>query len=183
MPTNPTTAMTPVGKTIRRVRLDKKITHDQLANATGLSIDYLKKIEYGKTRPPVGTLLQIARALKIDSSSLLKAKAAGVKDRVEAYTKRTENYAYTPLTPGATSTHIKAFRITVNAHTEHRGVGYRHQGEEFVFVLSGSVEVGVGKHCNQLGTGESLLFNSDIKHKIRNPGDRPAELLVVIYTP
>ncbi|MGD9212639.1 MAG: cupin domain-containing protein [Desulfobacteraceae bacterium] len=183
MPAKSTTMTTPIGKIIRKARLDKKLSHDILANATGLSLDYLKKIESGTIRPPVGTLISIARALGIDSATLLKAKAAGVKERVAAFAKRTDNYAYTTLTPGAEKNHLKAFRITVDAKTEHNGVGYQHQGEEFVYVLNGQVQVDVGKHINQLKKGESLLFNANIKHKMCNPGDQPAELLIVIYTP
>ena len=183
MPTKRKSTITPVGKIIRKIRIDKKISPTNFANATGLSIDYIKKIESGKARPPVGTLLTIARALNIDSGTLMKAKAAGIKNRVTAYTKRTENYAYTTLTPGATNNHLKAFRIMIDPKTEHQGVGYQHQGEEFVYVLRGQIEVNVGNHCNKLKRGESLLFNSNIRHKMRNPGDHPTELIVVIYTP
>ena len=183
MPTKLKTVITPIGKTIRRVRLDKNISPTNLANATGLSIDYIRKIESGKVRPPVGTLLSIARALNIDSGKLLKAKTTGIKNRLAAYTKRTENYAYTTLTPGAANSHMKAFQIHIDPKTEHLGVGYQHQGEEFVYVLSGQIEVDVGSHRNQLKQGESLLFNSNIRHKMRNPSADPAELIVVIYTP
>ena len=183
MPAKSSLMTTPIGKIIRKARLEKKLSHDNLANATGLSIDYLKKIESGKSRPPVGTLISIARALGIDSSALLKAKAAGVEDRAAAYAKRTENYAYNTLTPGAEQNHLKAFRVSVAARAEHKGVGYQHQGEEFVYVLKGQIQVDVGDHVNRLKAGQSLLFNADVKHKMRNPGDQPAELLVVIYTP
>ncbi len=183
MPTKFPTVMTPVGKTIRRARLEKKFTHANLANATGLSVDYLKKIESGKARAPVGTLLQIARALQIDSSTLLKAKAASNKERINAFTKRNENDAYKALTPGATNNRLQAFRLKIESHSQHEGVGYQHQGEEFIFVLSGYADVIVGQQTNSLKTGESLLFNSNIKHKIKNNGDTPCELLVVIYIP
>lgn len=181
MPTKPTSVMTPVGKTIRKVRLDKNISHAKLADATGLSIDDIKKIESGETRPPVGTLLLIARALEIDSGAGLKAK--NTDNRIAAYTKRIENNAYTTLTPGAADNHIKAFRITIHPDSEHEGVDYQHLGEEFVYVLSGRIEVDVGQNRKQLKIGESFLFDSGIQHKIRNPGKQPTELLVVIYTP
>ena len=183
MTTKLKTVITPIGKTIRRVRLDKKISPTNLANATGLSIDYIRKIESGKVRPPIGTLIAIARALNIDSGKLLKAKTTHIKNRHAAYAKRTENYAYTTLTPGATNSHMKAFQIHIDPKTEHLGVGYRHRGEEFVYVLSGQIEVDVGNHRNQLKQSESLLFNSNIRHKIRNPSTDPAKLIVVIYTP
>jgi transcriptional regulator with XRE-family HTH domain len=183
MPTKLKSAVTPVGKIIRKVRIDKKISPTNFANATGLSIGYIKKIESGKVRPPVGTLLTIARALNIDSGTLIKAKAASIKNRVAAYTRRTENYAYTTLTPGAANNYLKAFRIMIDPKSKHQGVGYQHQGEEFIYVLRGQIEVDVGSHRNKLKQGESLLFNSNIRHKMRNPGDHPTELIVVIYTP
>ena len=66
---------------------------------------------------------------------------------------------------------------------EHKGVSYQHEGEEFVYVLKGHIEVTVGNHVNNLGWGESLHFNSAINHKLKNVGTADAELLVVIYTP
>ena len=62
-------APVPVGKKIKKARTSKKLTLDHVANETGFSIDYLKEIEAAKAMPPVGALLQIARALEIDSGS------------------------------------------------------------------------------------------------------------------
>lgn len=171
-----------IGKRIKKVRTDKKISLDQVANETGCSLDYLKDIESGKAIPPVGALIQIAKALQIDSGQFLKNQEEKLEKRVKAYTSRTDNYAYTTLTPGAENKHLKAFRVTVEPKKEHGGVGYRHEGEEFVYVLSGGIEVTVGDHVNQLKTGESLHFNSGIRHQLRNVGEEPAELIVVIYS-
>ena len=102
---------------------------------------------------------------------------------MRAFTKRTENYAYTTLTPGAENKHLKAFRISIDALQEHKGVGYQHEGEEFVYVLKGHVEVTVGDHVNKLKQDDSLHFNSAIQHKIRNIGKDDAEMLVVVYGP
>lgn len=183
MPTKKADQMVPVGKRIKSVRMQKKMTYDQLANETGFSIDYLKAVESGEKTPPVGTLLQIARALKIDSGLFLKEQATSLKSRIRAYTKRTDNYAYTTLTPGAENKHLKAFRVTVDAGQDHRGVGYQHEGEEFVYVLGGHIEVKVGEHVNDLKKNDSLHFNSGIHHNLKNVGDETAELLVVIFGP
>jgi len=173
----------PIGKRIRRARLNKKITLDTMANETGLSKEFIKKIEAGDQRPSVGTLLQISRTLHIDSSFLLKEQDDAVEERSRAYTKRTDNYAYTPLTPNAENKHLKAFRIVVEAGKSHGGVGFQHEGEEFVYVLEGSVEVQVGDHVNKLKKGDSLHFNSGVKHDLRNIGKADAELVVVVYAP
>ncbi len=174
-------ALVPVGNKIRKERLKKKMSLDRVANETGFSIDYLKEIEAGKKIPPVGTLLQLAKALEIDSGFFLREQESSLKSRIRAYTKRTENYAYTTLTPGAESKHLKAFKVTIDAMQDHKGVGYQHEGEEFVYVLSGKIELTVGDHVNVLDVGESLHFNSGIRHKLRNIGKEKAEFLVVIY--
>ena len=171
-----------LGRKIKRARTGKKMSLDRVANETGFSMAYLKEIEAGKTMPPVGTLLQISKALEIDSGALLKESESVRKSRARAYSKRTENYAYSTLTPGAEHKHIKAFKVTIEAQEDHKGVGYHHEGEEFVYVLRGEVEVMVGEHVNRLKTGESLHFNSGIQHKLRSVSDETAELLVVIYT-
>jgi quercetin dioxygenase-like cupin family protein len=172
-----------VGQKIKKARTGKKLKLDQLANETGFSTDYLKEIESGKAIPPVGALLQISRALEIDSGALLKEPESRLESRIKAHTKRTENYAYTTLTPGAENKHLKAFLVSVEARQAHKGISYNHEGEEFVYVLTGKIEVVVGEHVNILDKGDSLHFNSGIRHKLTNICDETAELLVVVYSP
>ena len=173
----------PIGKRIRRTRLDKKISLDTMANETGMSKDRIKDIESGKKRPSVGVLLQISRTLHVDSGFLLKETEDQVEKRSNAYTKRTDNYAYTPLTAQAENKHLKAFKIVVEAQKKHDGVGFQHEGEEFVYVLEGNVEYQVGEHVNKLKAGDSLHFNSGVKHDLYNTGKTDAQLIVVVYAP
>ncbi len=183
MPPQKTSGLTPIGKKIKKARTAKKISYDNLANETGFSVEYLKDVEAGKITPPVGSLLQISRALEIDSGDLLKDDESRMEGRIKAYNKRTSSYAYTTLTPGAENKHLKAFRVKIDAGKDHEGVSYNHEGEEFVYVLGGSIEVVVGEHVNTLSAGESLHFNSGIQHLLRNVGESDAELIVVIYNP
>ena len=183
MPRKKKAAPIPIGKKIKKARTSKKFSLDRVANETGFSIDYLKEVEGGKSIPPVGALLQIARALEIDSGSLLREPESKMESRIKAQTERTDNYAYTTLTPGAENKHLKAFRVMIEAQQDHKGVDYHHEGEEFVYVLAGKVEVAVGEHVNTLQQGESLHFNSGIRHKLKSVSDERAELIVVIYTP
>ena len=183
MPRKKAKGLAAVGQRIKKARLERKLTLDMVANETGNSVDFLKQVEAGKLMPPVGALLQLARALNIDSAALLREPEESLKDRIREYAKRTDNYAYETLTPGAENKHLKAFLVKVEAGSEHSGVGYRHEGEEFVYVLSGSIEITVGDHVNLLGQGESLHFNSGIQHNLKNTGDQDTELIVVIYAP
>ncbi len=183
MPKKKAEKFVPVGKKIRKARTGKKFSLKHVAKETGFTVDDLKKIEACEVIPPVGALLQLARALEIDSGFFLRERESNLKKRIKAYTQRTDNYAYTTLTPGAENKHLKAFRVTIDALQAHKGVGFQHQGEEFVYVLSGQVEITVGDHVNRLKTDDSLHFNSGIKHHLRNTGEEMAQLLVVIYGP
>ncbi|MBW1775794.1 MAG: helix-turn-helix transcriptional regulator [Deltaproteobacteria bacterium] len=151
----------PFGKRLMQLRRKQKMSLKNLANETGVS-----------------------RAMEIDSSVLLREekKQAGKKSD-EDYQKRTEDYTYQTLTPEAQHKHLKAFKVSIDPKSEHKGVSYQHLGEEFVFVLKGKIEVMVGENKNTLGPGASLHFNSSIVHKLRNTSKTKAELLVVLYTP
>lgn len=174
-----------IGKILKKIRLDKKISHEDIANQTGFSVDRLKRVEDGKMTPPVGMLLQLSKVLKVDSGLLLKKKEVPKtkKSTIRSIGTHTDNYDYTLLTSSSENTYLKAFRVQIDPQKEHiEGVEYQHQGEEFVYVLSGTVEVNVGEHINKLNKGETLHFNSGIKHGLKNIGKTKADLIVVIYS-
>jgi len=174
----------PFGKRVMRLRKEKNMTLKTLANETGLSSSYLSQIEKGEVIPPVAVILQLSRALEIDSSLLLKdEKARAGKASEEDHRKRTEDYSYRTLTPDAAHKRLKAFKVFIDPKSEHKGVSYQHLGEEFIYVLKGKIEVMVGENKNTLSPGESLHFNSSIIHKLQNISREKAELLVVLYTP
>ena len=173
------------GTKMRQLRQVRKASLENLANKTGYSQRYLKEIEEGIAIPPVSAVIQIAKALSIDSGSFLSAeeRAASEKRRKESFFKRTQVYSYKTLTPDAETKHMKAFLVTIDPRQDHKMVEYRHEGEEFIYVLKGEVEVGVGENENVLKKGETLHFDSGIPHKLRNLSDGEAKLLVVLYTP
>ncbi|MGD2126071.1 MAG: XRE family transcriptional regulator [Desulfobacteraceae bacterium] len=174
----------PLGKRLMRMRREKKLTLSNLANETGLTTKYISQVEKGEVIPPVAVILQLSRALEIDSSLLLREeKRRAGKQSERDYEKRTADYTYQTLTPEARHKHLKAFKVVVDPKSDHKGVSYQHLGEEFVYVLKGKVEITVGQNKNVLAPGQSLHFNSSIVHKLRNISTKKAELLVVLYTP
>jgi len=173
------------GGKMKQLRELKQISYEQLANKTGFSWRYLKEIEEGMTVPPVSAVIQIAKALAIDSGSFLSAEKqeASVRKRKESFYKRTQAYSYKTLTPDAETKHMKAFLVNIDPKQDHKMVEYKHEGEEFLYVLKGQVEVMVGESQNLLKKGETFHFDSGIIHKLRNLSDEEAKLLIVIYTP
>ena len=174
----------PFAKRFLRLRREKKMTLKQIANETGMSSAYISQIEKGKVIPPVAVILQLSRALEIDSGILLnEEKRLAGRKRVEDHQKQTEGYAYQTLTTESQRKHLKAFKVLVDPKSDHDVGGYQHMGEEFIYVLKGRIEVLVGENKNVLSTGDSLHFNSAVIHKLRNVGTKVADLLVVLYTP
>ena len=173
------------GAKMKQLRQLRKVSFEQLANKTGFSQRYLKEIEEGVAIPPVSAVIQIAKALAIDAGSFLSAEEqqASERKRKESFYKRTQAYSYKTLTPDAETKHMKAFLVTIDPRQDHKMVDYKHEGEEFLYVLKGHIEVMVGENENRLKKGETLHFNSGITHKLRNVSDEEAKLLVVIYTP
>jgi len=179
-----TKAAKTIGKKLLKLRRAKKLTLKHMANETGLAPQYISKVEKGEEIPPVAVLLQLSRALEIDSSLLLKEeKSRTSKKLADDYRRRTEDYSYETLTPEARNKHLKAFRVFIDPKTRHKGVSYQHVGEEFIYVLAGRIEVTVGENKNKLDPGQSIHFNSSIVHKLKNISTEKAELLVVLDTP
>ena len=174
-----------VGKRIARLRKERGLSILSLANETGQTPDFVERVETGEVLPPVAFLIKMSKALSIDAGSLLAEEEERVasEKRRRRFMKRTQEYAYRVLTPGAQTKHLQAFLVTIDPMKEHRMVDYSHEGEEFVYVLKGKIEVLVGENSNILGREETVHFNSAIVHRLRNLGKEPAKLIVVIYTP
>ncbi len=173
------------GAKMKQLRQLRKVSLETLANRTGYAQRYLREIEEGIVIPPVSAVIQIAKVLSVDSGSFLSAEdqQTSEKKRRESFLKRTQAYAYKTLTPDAQTRHMKAFLVTIDPRQDHKMVEYRHEGEEFVFVLKGQIEVIVGENVNVVKKNGTLHFDSSITHKLRNLSDQQAKLLVVIYTP
>src|SRR3990170_758728 len=88
------------GAKMKQLRQVKKLSMEQLASKTGFSQRYLKEIEEGAAIPPVSAVIQIAKALSVDSGSFLSAEEqeASKKRRRETFFKRTQAYSYKTLT-------------------------------------------------------------------------------------
>ena len=172
------------GSMIRSLREEKGFSMETLSRETGYPVDVLTDVEEGKIAPPVSLVLQLSRTFKIDIEPLQgRQEKEASKKHIRAHKKRVASYAYTPLNQPGEEKHLRAYRVSVDPGTEHRGVEYHHDGEEFMYVLEGGVTVQVGQNVTTLKRGGSIHFNSSLHHKLSNPTGQKAELLVVIYVP
>jgi quercetin dioxygenase-like cupin family protein len=170
-----------LGDKIRAMREKLMVDLEGFAARTGYTTEYLQQIEEGKIAPPVGALIQISRALAVDSAALLAEDKK--KERIRSYRKRTRAYSYKTLNPGAEDKHLWAYLVTLEPKKAHERVEFKHEGEEFVYVLDGRVRLQVGKSAKVLKTGSSHHFNSALEHTLTNLSTKETRLLVVVYTP
>jgi transcriptional regulator with XRE-family HTH domain len=167
----------------KKLRKKGNISLEALARKTGLDASYLEKIENGEATPPVSTIIQISNALTVDSGTFLSANDDSKKQKAEIFNKRKNAYYYKTLTPDAEHRHMKGFNVTIPPESEHEGVQYKHVGEEFIYVLDGHLEIEVGGKKNSLKKSQSIHFDSGLVHKLRNPGKKKVEMIIIVYTP
>lgn len=172
------------GAVVRQLRTARNWSPEELAQATGQTPEFIAHVEADRLSPPVGFILRMAQAMKIDPGTFLhKEERAAIRDRrAQAYYQRTHSYSYTTLTPEAANRHLRAFMVTIEAHHDHKPVAYKHEGEEFIYVVEGDLGFTLGTREQVLKPGESIHFNSDVPHKLKSLSAQPTRCLVVIYT-
>ncbi|MBN1904868.1 MAG: FAD-binding protein [Deltaproteobacteria bacterium] len=176
---------TGIGEKIRKIRNANNWTIEYLAEKTDQTPEFIEKVENGEMVPSVSFLLKLSRALGVDPGTFLSdEEKAQIEDkRAKAFITRTKNYAYQTLTPGAENQHLRGFMITIEAKQDHKPVAYKHEGEEFIYVMEGSLEITLDSKITNLKIGESMHYNSEIPHKLRNVGNETTRCLVMLYTP
>lgn len=175
---------TSLGERMKNARGKKGWSINDLAHEIGYPANFLKSVEENKLVPPVALVLQLSRTLKLDieaDDSTDGKRASNI--RTKSHKKRVASYAYTSLTETSAKNHLRAYLVTIDAGTEHKGVEYKHDGEEFIYVLKGGLVIQVGVTVTALAKGDCIHFNSGLHHKLSNPTKETAKLLVTIYTP
>ncbi len=172
------------GALVRQLRQARDWSMDDLAQKTGKTPDFISQVEDDQMSPPVGFIMRMAKAMEVDPGTFLnKEEQAAIRDRrAQAYHQRTQNYSYTTLTPDAENSHLRAFMVAIEPHLAHKPVAYKHEGEEFIFVMAGQLEFTLGSKVHVLKSGESIHFNSDVPHKLKSLSSEQTRCLVVLYT-
>jgi electron transfer flavoprotein alpha subunit/transcriptional regulator with XRE-family HTH domain len=173
------------GLKISELRKAQSWSLEDLAQQTSQPPEFIKQVENDEIVPPVSFLLRLAGALKCDPGTFLKEeeKVAIRDQRAQAFVKRTKNYFYQTLTPGAENEHLRGFMITIEPNQDLKPVAYKHEGEEFVYVMEGDLELTLDNRANHLKVGECMHYNSEIPHKLKSLSNETTRCLVILYTP
>lgn len=172
------------GARLKKLREGREWSVEALAEATGQTPDFISQAETGAISPPVSFLLRLSGALGVDPGTFLRRdEQSAIRDRrLESYVRRTQSYSYQTLTEGGPHDHLRAFMVTIEPHQTHKPVEYKHEGEEFIYVIAGDLELALGGRALVLKAGEHMHFNSYIPHKLKSLSAEPTRCLVVLYT-
>jgi transcriptional regulator with XRE-family HTH domain len=173
------------GEKIRKIRESHQWTIEDMARQTGQTPETIRQVESDGVVPSVSFLLKLSRALNVDPGTFLRdEEKAAIKDqRAQAFVKRAKSFNYQTLTPGAENEHLRGFMITIEPYQDHKPVALKHEGEEFVYVMAGDLELTLDNKKNHLKPGESMHFNSETPHKMKSLSKETTRCLVVLYTP
>lgn len=165
-----------VGPRLRALRQQRGTTLAQLAEATGISVSTLSRLESGGRRPTLELLLPLARAHQVPLDELVGAPATG-DPRVHPRPIVRHGITFLPLTrrPGG----LQAFKQIFPPHTPADPEQQSHEGYEWLYVLSGRIRLLLAEHDLLLTPGEVAEFDTRLPHAVANPDPRPAEVLAL----
>ena len=177
-----------IGAKIKSIRESKQLSTQEVSERSGLSIEQIERIEGNIDFPSLAPLIKIARVLGVrlgtfldDQSELGPVNSIGFSNNDSKARKHME---YHSLSQDKSGRHMEPFLIDVAPSEE--GVDFvlsTHEGEEFIYVLEGILEINYGKNTYILEEGDSIYYDSIVAHHVHAAADNTAKILGVIYTP
>lgn len=168
-----------LGTKIKRLRLQKNLTQEELADRCELTKGYISQLENELTSPSITTLEDILNALGTTFADFFKDEKEEkvVFTDAEFIEKIDATHKIEWLVPNAQKNEMEPIRVTLEPHTTLEE-DVPHEGEEFGYVLAGRVWLHIGQAAYCVKKGEVFYFSSSKVHHIEN---RTGEKAVVLW--
>lgn len=171
-------ALDAVAPRLRRARTARALTLTEVADRTGISKSTLSRLETGQRRPTLELLLALAATYRIPLDDLVGAPEVG-DPRLHLKPRHVKGRTVVPLTqPGG----VQAWKILVPAG-QTTPAPRRHDGFEWLCVLSGLLRLVLGDRDLTLGVGEAVEFDTQVPHWFGSAGEGPVEVLSIFGRP
>lgn len=171
---------------LKLLRVQAKLTLEELAQAAGMTRGYVSKIERGLSRPSIGGALKLAKALRVPVEELFgePSERDPVKITRAADARKNADLRGSPRVVAGTSPghRMLAFLLRPGQVEAGQSPMSHHDGEEILYVLKGRISLQLADRKEILGAGDCAHFSSTVPHKITAIGDNTAEVLIVIAT-
>lgn len=183
-----------IGIKLTTLRESLQLSRADLAERSGCDVALIEQIEDDAIVPSLAPLIKITRALGVRLGTLLdddanvgpsvtRAGEAEAATRVKSLETGTVDAPldFFSLAPGKLSRHMDPFMIDVAPAGERKLS--THEGEEFIYVINGTLEIEYGKEVYTLSAGDSIYYDSIVPHQVRGGGESTARILAVVYAP
>ena len=181
-----------VGEKIKALREQKGFSLKDVADLTGFSTALLSQMENHLVSPSLGTIMKLARTLGVRVGDFL-GETQGEPFTIVRKDERKNvsrfaskdgvkyGYSYESLGFDKKDRHMEPFIVTLEPATVKSAKTSVHEGEEFIFVLEGEMEVILGNHTDVLYPGDSIYYDSTIPHRVQCHQDKVTKILAVLY--
>lgn len=184
-----------VGEKIKYLREAKSISMEELADRSGLALEQIQRIENNIDIPSLAPLIKIARVLGVrlgtflddnDEMGPVVCRSNETTDTISFSNNAThsrKHMQYHSLSKSKADRHMEPFIIDVAPTGDTNFVLSSHEGEEFIMVMDGVMEISYGKYTYILEKGDSIYYDSIVPHHVHAYEGKAAQILAVIYTP
>ena len=185
-----------LGTKIRQIRENQEVSIEELAAKSQCSSDIIKNIESGELIPSLTPLIRIAKALGVRLGTFLDdipqtgpvIVKSGRSEHVIHFSGKedhpdTSALDFYALASGKADRHMEPFIIDVHPHETEEYKLASHEGEEFIYVMTGEIEILYGQGSHLLKTGDSIYYDSVVPHDLHAYGGKDAKIIAVVYTP
>ena len=185
-----------IGEKIKSLRTAKEISIEELAERSGLAVEQIRRIEENIDIPSLAPLIKIARTLGVRLGTFLDDQINetgavicrhGEEDDTISFSNNAvdarQHLHYHSLSRSKTDRHMEPFVIDIDANQDKEFQPSAHEGEEFIMVLKGTLEINYGKQTYLLEEGDTIYYDSIVPHHVHAFEGQVARILAVIYTP
>jgi transcriptional regulator with XRE-family HTH domain len=189
VPNDPSLLIGELGEHVRRLRLERDLTLEEVSLRSGCSVGSLSQLERGKGNPAFFTLAKIAHALDVPVARLLHIEKSGQPvvrrgegRRLNPHPFDYRGAVYELLTPDLDrALEVVRYELPPGLSTEE--TPFVHGGEESGIILRGVQEVNLNGVLYTLHAGDAISFASTLPHWFRNPGPEVVEGIFVCTPP
>jgi transcriptional regulator with XRE-family HTH domain len=159
-------------------------------------VEQVSRIEENIDIPSLAPLIKIARALGVRLGTFLDDQTSevgpvicrkGEADDTIGFsnnaTHARQHMHYHSLSKSKVDRHMEPFIIDIDANDEKDFFLSAHEGEEFIMVLKGELEISYGKSNYRLKEGDTIYYDSIVPHHVHTAEGQAAQILAVVYTP
>lgn len=174
-----------IGEKIKRLRFANSLTQQELADRCELTKGYISQLERDLTSPSIQTLTDILECLGTDLGTFFNeaTNSKVVFKEDDVFVKETEdNYIINWIIPNAQKNMMEPILVELKSYAKTK-LDEPHEGEEFGYVLSGTIMLYYGNQAYKVKKGESFYFKTNKSHYIENIGKNSAQIIWVSTPP